>query len=345
MRASTADQGLAVDASSGRGRTSRARTRIYVQAAQSRSDALVSGFRRRAEHSRRTMRSCWRTWRRRCSTARRSRRRARSSRDAAAACWCSGRRRSARQGSSAAPLEDALPLQLSGRDGGAAGGHGARRQPRHADQRGRGPPSHADRRRFGGEPDALGAGAARSRRWRRSAAHGRERACWRWPTAPGARRARSSRSSATGWGGRWCSPAKRRGGGDAPAVDRSHRTRRSGVRPCDGWRCRRAIRFSADAPGRRVSRRHDPAAGAGPERQPSSRSATPTVDVRVSAPDGRMEQRRGRAVRAAMLRAASKRHSGRRRRASYRVTAEARRGGALSAARRARCWSGERISR
>ena len=121
-----------------------------------------------------------------------------------------------RNGLADTALEDVLPLDLSDRGRGVLPGFDridARGQPRRADRGRRGASDHAADRRDRGDAQALGSGsrarvgvAARRPAARRERAGGDQRPRRR-------RRARWSRSSATASGGRWSSPARRRGAG------------------------------------------------------------------------------------------------------------------------------------
>ena len=121
-----------------------------------------------------------------------------------------------RKGLADTPLEDVLPLDLSDRGRGvlqASARIAARRQPRRADRGRRGASDHAADRRDRGDAQALGSGAgagvdvaARRPAARRERAGGDQRPRRR-------ARARWSRCSATATGGRWSSPARRRGAG------------------------------------------------------------------------------------------------------------------------------------
>ncbi len=119
MRALTADQGLAVDASIRKGKDDHGANTYYVQAAQSRADALVSGFPERADalaaydaivlaNVDASMLTNAQVEATRQFVSRRG-----------GGLLVLGAASFARQGLLGSALEDALPLQLSGRDGGA----------------------------------------------------------------------------------------------------------------------------------------------------------------------------------------------------------------------------------
>ena len=99
-RAWATDSGLEVDSVVRKGKNEQGADTFYIQASRSRSDALMTGYPKRAEDLVRVRRA--RARQRRGDAARRapsSKRPARSSRSAAAGCWCSAPDRSRSRGS------------------------------------------------------------------------------------------------------------------------------------------------------------------------------------------------------------------------------------------------------
>ena len=247
-RAWAADPGLEVDSVVRKGKNEQGADTFYVQAAQSRGDALTAGYPANARGAL-SLRRARARQRRGASAlaARSSRPRAASSASAAAACWCSARARFARAGPRrhAARGRAAARSRRDQRRRRRCRPRRARgRQPRGADPGGRGPSRSCSWRRRSTRRASAGRPCRRSRRSRRSAARGPAPACWRSASGPAARPRALVAVQRYGDGRSmvFTGEASWRWRMLLPSSDR--RTRRSGGRRCAGSRCRPAIRCS-----------------------------------------------------------------------------------------------------